>query len=100
MRKQLKREKVERQTSECRRVKELLQLQNLLDGLGSETARADFMSGSNGAVVSEDGRKERVYSTIRYIAIIIYTAQRRLSLRLNKAAYATATEWGRGEWGW
>ena len=36
-------------------VKELLKLQNLLDGLGSETARADFMSGSNGAVVSRDG---------------------------------------------
>ena len=55
MRKQLKREKVERQTSECRRVKELLQLQNMLDGLGSETARADFISGTNGAVVSREG---------------------------------------------
>ena len=55
MRKQLKREKVERQTSECRRVKELLQLQNLLDGLGSETARSDFISGTNGAVVSGGG---------------------------------------------
>ena len=36
-------------------VKELLQLQNLLDGLGSETARSDFISGTNGAVVSGGG---------------------------------------------
>ena len=51
-RKQAKREKLERQATECRRLKELLQLQNLLDSLGSETARSDFMSGNNGAVVS------------------------------------------------
>ena len=51
-RKQAKREKLERQAAECRRLKELLQLQNLLDSLGSETARSDFMSGNNGAVVS------------------------------------------------
>ena len=36
-------------------MKELPQLQNLLDGLGSETARADFISRTNGAVVSEGG---------------------------------------------
>ena len=42
-------------------------------------------------------RKEHVYLTIRQYAILIYTAQRivrRLSLRLNKSASATATEMG------
>ena len=39
-------------------VKELLQLQHLLDGLGSETARADFISGTNGVVVSGGGVSE------------------------------------------
>ena len=60
VRKQMKREKVAHQMSECRRVRELLQLQNLLDGLGSETGRSDFMSGSNGTVVMKEEELDKL----------------------------------------
>ena len=53
--KQLKRESHERQQSEIRRIKELLSVQNLLDSLGAEDVRADFVAGSKGAVqLTED----------------------------------------------
>ncbi|CAH1786665.1 unnamed protein product [Owenia fusiformis] len=50
-RKQKKRDAMERQNVELRRVKEMLQIQNLLDCMGSESARADFTTGKNGACV-------------------------------------------------
>jgi len=48
--KQMKREKIERQATEIKRMGTLLQLQGILDSMGSETARADFGEGKNGAV--------------------------------------------------
>jgi len=50
LRKQAKREGHERQQSEIRRIKELLAVQNLLDSMGAEDVRADFMAGQKGAV--------------------------------------------------
>ena len=52
MKKQAKREKSERQIHECKRVRQILQLQGLLDNLGSDTVRQDFQTGKHGAIVS------------------------------------------------
>ncbi|XP_071120270.1 caprin-1-like isoform X1 [Mytilus edulis] len=49
--KHAKKEKLERQTAELKRVKEMLRVQNLLDGLGSDQVRSDFQKGRHGAVV-------------------------------------------------
>jgi hypothetical protein len=50
--KQQKREKIERQQEDQRRVQELFTVQNVLDSMGAETAREDFSKGQHGAVVS------------------------------------------------
>jgi len=53
--KQQKREKIERQQEEQKRVQELLMVQNVLDSMGGEQAREDFSKGQHGAVqLSED----------------------------------------------
>lgn len=52
MKKQAKREKLERQVQECKRVREILQFQGLLDSLGSDNVRQDFQTGKHGAIVS------------------------------------------------
>lgn len=49
--KQAKKERLERQAAELKRVKEMLRVQNLLDSLGSEQVRSDFQKGRHGAVV-------------------------------------------------
>lgn len=49
--KQAKKERLERQATELKRVKEMLRVQNLLDSLGSEQVRSDFQKGRHGAVV-------------------------------------------------
>ncbi|GFO33824.1 Caprin-1, partial [Plakobranchus ocellatus] len=49
--KQAKREKIERQAQEIKRVGEILQLQSLLDLLGGDKVREDFKTGKHGAVV-------------------------------------------------
>ncbi|XP_064600396.1 caprin-1-like [Liolophura sinensis] len=54
LKKQAKREKAERQLVEVKRFRELLQLQGMLDSLGSETVRSDFKTGKHGAVVLTD----------------------------------------------
>lgn len=51
LKKQAKRGKSEKQLQEVKRVKEVLQLQGLLDSLGSETVRKDFQTGKHGAIV-------------------------------------------------
>lgn len=51
LKKQAKREKAVQQNFELKRIKEMLQLQNLLDNLGSEKVRGDFQTGKHGAVV-------------------------------------------------
>lgn len=51
MKKQAKREKLERQVQECKRVREILQFQGLLDSLGSDNVRQDFQTGKHGAIV-------------------------------------------------
>ncbi|XP_071099989.1 caprin-1-like [Haliotis cracherodii] len=51
MKKQARREKLDRQLHEIKRIQELLQVQNLLDSLGSQNVRSDFQTGKHGAVV-------------------------------------------------
>ncbi|XP_067655705.1 caprin-1-like [Haliotis asinina] len=51
MKKQMRREKLDRQLHEIKRIQELLQVQNLLDSLGSQNIRSDFQTGKHGAVV-------------------------------------------------
>lgn len=50
LKKQAKRERLERHTTETRRVQELLSLQGLLDSMGADAVREDFKSGRNGAI--------------------------------------------------
>lgn len=52
MKKQAKKEKVERQTWEQKRIGDILRYQNLLDAMGAEKVRNDFQTGKHGAVVS------------------------------------------------
>lgn len=51
LKKQAKRGKSEKQMQEVKRVKEVLQLQGLLDQMGSDTVRKDFQTGKHGAIV-------------------------------------------------
>ncbi|XP_041365112.1 caprin-1-like isoform X2 [Gigantopelta aegis] len=51
LRKQAKREKIEKQALETKRIRELLKLQTLLDNMGSDKVRNDFKTGKHGAVV-------------------------------------------------
>ncbi|XP_045115348.1 caprin-1-like isoform X2 [Portunus trituberculatus] len=50
MKKQAKREQIERQQEEISKVKEILKFQEVLQQLGQEEVRADFLAGTNGAV--------------------------------------------------
>jgi len=50
-RKQQKREQIEKANHEIRRIGEILQLQNLLNELGTEEVREDFLEGKNNAIV-------------------------------------------------
>ena len=52
MKKQAKREKSQNQIQECKRVREILTLQGLLDSLGADGVRKDFQTGKHGAIVS------------------------------------------------
>ena len=52
MKKQAKREKSLNQIQECKRVREILMFQGLLDSLGSDNVRKDFQTGKHGAIVS------------------------------------------------
>ena len=52
MKRQAKREKSEKQIQECKRLREILQFQGLLDNLGSDNVRQDFQTGKHGAIVS------------------------------------------------
>ena len=47
----MRREKVEQQKTELKRFQELLELQAILDQMGSEDVREDFKTGKNGAAV-------------------------------------------------
>ncbi|ESO97970.1 hypothetical protein LOTGIDRAFT_228465 [Lottia gigantea] len=49
--KKLKKERMEKRVMEMRRVQELIELQSLLDSLGSDTVRSDLQTGNHGAVV-------------------------------------------------
>ncbi|XP_052800601.1 caprin-1-like [Mya arenaria] len=51
LKKQAKRGKSEKQLAEVRRIKEVLQLQALLDSMGSDNVRQDFKTGKHGAIV-------------------------------------------------
>ena len=54
VRKREKRERLERLDAEGGKVRRLLTLQGLLDAMGAPSARDDFISGANGAVVGTD----------------------------------------------
>ena len=69
MRRNQKKERLERQSQEICRIRDLLQIQGLLDGMGSDTARADFLSGNKGAVVSIL-HGIPIFSSIRYRAYL------------------------------
>ncbi|XP_050410990.1 caprin-1 isoform X2 [Patella vulgata] len=57
--KRLKKERMEKRVMEMRRVQELIELQSLLDSLGSETVRSDLQTGKHGAVVlTEENLKQ------------------------------------------
>lgn len=45
-------DKQQKHNEEVARMQELLQVQNLLDSMGGEDVRGDFVSGKRGAVVS------------------------------------------------
>jgi Caprin-1 dimerization domain len=51
LRKQAKREKLERQQQEVARVQSMLKLKTVLSGLLKSRVKSDFLDGSNGAVV-------------------------------------------------
>lgn len=58
-RKQLKRDKLEKHSNDLKRVQEILQLQGLLDNMGSDSAREDFKEGTNGAIkLSEENLEQ------------------------------------------
>ena len=52
LRKQVKREKLERQQQEVERLQETLRLQSLLDGLGTDETRTDLCTGKYSSLVS------------------------------------------------
>lgn len=47
-----KREQLERQQQELQRIKEIILYQDLLNNMGGEDVRQDFLEGNKGAIVS------------------------------------------------
>ncbi|KAL4224651.1 positive regulation of dendritic spine morphogenesis [Mactra antiquata] len=60
LKKQAKREKLEKQIQDIKRVKEVLQLQTLLDNMGSDSVRKDFQTGKHGAIVLTEENLEQI----------------------------------------
>lgn len=56
--KQQKKEKAERAAAEQKRFRELLDMQALLDGLGEDKTRNDFLHGTNGAAALSEADLE------------------------------------------
>lgn len=54
MKKQAKREQMEKQLHELQRIREILKIQDVLSGMGDDSTREDFLSGQNNAVVLTD----------------------------------------------
>ena len=52
MRKQLRREKIERQHHEISRLRTVLRLNTVLAGLAKDDVKSDFLTGKHGAAVS------------------------------------------------
>ncbi|KAK8740475.1 hypothetical protein OTU49_002929 [Cherax quadricarinatus] len=50
LKRQMKKEQIERQQEEINKVKEILKIQDVLQQMGQEEIRADFLAGTNGAV--------------------------------------------------
>ena len=57
LKKQAKRGKSEKQMQEIKRVREVLELQGLLDSMGSDATRSDFQTGKHGAIVSSVNKR-------------------------------------------
>lgn len=68
LKKQAKRGKTEKQLQEVKRVKEVLQLQGLLDNLGSDTVRQDFQTGKHGAIVLTEENLEQLDELYKLIS--------------------------------
>lgn len=49
LKKQMKKEQIEKQQEEINKVKEILKIQDVLQQIGQEEVRADFLAGTNGA---------------------------------------------------
>ena len=60
MKKQAKREKLEMRKAEIKHFQEILNLQLLLDSMGTDTVREDFKAGRNGAVELTDTHLEQL----------------------------------------
>lgn len=68
LKKQAKRGKSEKQLQEVKRVKEVLQLQSLLDSMGSDTVRKDFQTGKHGAIVLTEENLEQLDELYKLIS--------------------------------
>ncbi|KAH3885861.1 hypothetical protein DPMN_009859 [Dreissena polymorpha] len=60
LKKQAKRGKSEKQMQELKRIREVLQLQGLLDSMGTDVVRQDFKTGKHGAIVLTEENLEQI----------------------------------------
>ena len=60
LKKQAKRDKIEKHAAEMKRVQDLLHLQGLLDSLGTDSVREDFTAGTNGATQLSETHLEQL----------------------------------------
>lgn len=67
-RKQQKREQIERSNNEIKRIGEILQLQNLLNELGTDEVRQDFLEGNNNAIVLTNEQLDTLDELYKLIA--------------------------------
>ncbi|GFS80661.1 caprin-1, partial [Nephila pilipes] len=63
-----KRERYERQQYEFKRIKEIMVYQDLLNSMGGDDVRQDFLEGNKGAVFSQD---EKCWNYIHNLPIVI-----------------------------
>ncbi|XP_076043050.1 cell cycle associated protein caprin family member isoform X2 [Oratosquilla oratoria] len=66
--KQLKREQQEKAQEELEKIKEVLRVQDVLQLLGQENVREDFLAGTNGAVQIASDRLEQLDSLYKVVA--------------------------------
>jgi len=67
-RKQQKREQIERSNHEMKRIGEILKLQNLLNELGTEEVREDFLEGKNNAIILTEAQLDTLDELYKLIS--------------------------------